>query len=47
MPLLDALKKMDDANVSQVPVRAGSTVVGMLSREQIVRYVRQRAEVGS
>ncbi len=45
MSLLEVLQKMDDKNVAQVPVRgAGNTVVGLLSREQILRYVRARAE---
>ena len=44
--LLTALKKMDDANVAQVPVLAGGELVGMIGREQILHYVRVRAELG-
>jgi Zn-dependent protease/CBS domain-containing protein len=44
--LLTALKKMDDANVAQVPVLAGGQLVGMIGREQILHYVRVRAELG-
>ncbi|MCC6147236.1 MAG: site-2 protease family protein [Anaerolineaceae bacterium] len=45
LSLMEALQKMDDKNVAQVPVRgAGNTVVGLLSREQVLRYVRTRAE---
>ncbi|NPV75492.1 MAG: site-2 protease family protein [Anaerolineae bacterium] len=45
MSLMEVLQKMDDKNVAQVPVRgAGNTVIGLLSREQILRYVRTRAE---
>lgn len=44
--LLTALQQMDSANVAQVPVVESSNLVGMLSREQIVRYLRLRAELG-
>ena len=37
---------MDDANVAQVPVLAGGQLVGMIGREQILHYVRVRAELG-
>ena len=37
---------MDTANVAQLPVMADGCVTGILSREQILRYVRLRAEVG-
>ncbi|MBI4591527.1 MAG: site-2 protease family protein [Candidatus Rokubacteria bacterium] len=44
--LLGALAKMDDANVAQMPVVAGDELLGMLSREQVLHYVRVRAELG-
>jgi Zn-dependent protease/CBS domain-containing protein len=44
--LLTALKKMDDANVAQLPVLAGGELVGMIGREQILHYVRVRGELG-
>ncbi len=44
--LLAALKAMDDANVNQVPVVEGERMVGMLSREQVLHYIRTRAELG-
>jgi len=44
--LLAALQTMDDANVAQVPVVSGSELVGLLSREQVVHYLRTRAELG-
>ena len=44
--LLVALEKMDDANVAQLPVVAGDSVLGMVGREQILHYVRVRAELG-
>lgn len=44
--LMSALKTMDDAQVNQVPVMVGSQLLGTLTREQILRYVRTRAELG-
>jgi Zn-dependent protease len=44
--LLTALQTMDDANVAQVPVVEGNQIVGMLSREQVLHYIRVRAELG-
>jgi Zn-dependent protease/CBS domain-containing protein len=44
--LVTALQKMDDANVAQVPVVEGDEIVGTLSREQVLRYIRLRAELG-
>lgn len=44
--LLAALQKMDDANVAQVPVVERDQIVGMLSREQVLHYIRARAELG-
>jgi predicted transcriptional regulator len=44
--LLGALEKMDDAGVAQMPVLANGELVGMIGREQILHYVRLRAELG-
>ena len=44
--LLAALQKMDSANVAQMPVVSGHRLLGMLSREQVLHYVRARAELG-
>jgi CBS domain-containing protein len=44
--LLRALEKMDDAGVAQMPVLADGELVGMIGREQILHYVRLRAELG-
>lgn len=44
--LVAALQKMDDANVAQLPVLAGDQLVGMLTREHVLHYVRLRAELG-
>jgi Zn-dependent protease len=44
--LLSALEKMDDANVAQMPVIEAGEVLGMIGREQVLHYVRARAELG-
>ncbi len=44
--LITALRIMDDANVAQVPVLEGNQLLGVLSREQILHYIRARAELG-
>jgi hypothetical protein len=48
-PLLDALRALDDAEVNQAPVTDPTNderVIGLLSREQILRHIRQRSELG-
>ncbi len=44
--LMEALRMMDSANVAQLPVVEGDQIVGILSREQVLRYIRLRAELG-
>jgi CBS domain-containing protein len=44
--LLDALRTMERANVRQVPVVESSRIVGLLSRENVVQYLRLRSELG-
>jgi Zn-dependent protease/CBS domain-containing protein len=44
--LMEALQMMDSANVNQVPVVEGDEVIGTLSREQVLHYIRLRAELG-
>jgi Zn-dependent protease/CBS domain-containing protein len=46
MEMLDALRVMDDANVAQVPVLSNGDVVGILTREEVMHYIRMRAEIG-
>jgi Zn-dependent protease/CBS domain-containing protein len=45
--LLAALEKMDDANVAQMPVVEAGELLGMIGREQVLHYVRVRAELGA
>ncbi len=44
--LLAALEMIDDAGVGQLPVVEGDVLVGVIGREEILRYVRARAELG-
>jgi CBS domain-containing protein len=46
MEMLDALRVMDDANVAQVPVLSDGNVVGILTREGVMHYIRMRTEIG-
>lgn len=46
MNLLAALERMDDANVAQMPVIEAGELLGMIGREQVLHYVRVRAELG-
>lgn len=45
-PLLAALQTMDSSKVAQVPVMDGDAVVGLLTREQVLHYIRLRTELG-
>jgi predicted transcriptional regulator len=45
--LLTAIQRMDDAGVGQLPVVSRDRLVGMVSREQLLRYLRARTELGS
>ncbi len=44
--LMTALQKMDTGDVAQLPVVHNDEVIGMLSREQVLHYIRTRAELG-
>jgi Zn-dependent protease/CBS domain-containing protein len=44
--LLGALTQLDDAGVAQLPVLDGDQLMGTIGREQILHYIRARAELG-
>ena len=44
--LLTALQMMDEAGVAQVPVIGNGQIIGILSREQILRYISLRHSLG-
>ncbi len=45
-PLLSALEKLDDGSLAQLPVVSGGQLLGLLGREQVLHYLRLRAELG-
>jgi Zn-dependent protease/CBS domain-containing protein len=44
--LMAALQLMDDSRVGQLPVLDGERLVGLLTREEIIHFLRLRAEIG-
>ncbi|MBN2548333.1 MAG: site-2 protease family protein [Anaerolineales bacterium] len=46
MELMTALQAMDQAEVAQIPVVEQGRITGMLTREQVLHYLRLRAELG-
>ena len=45
-PILAILEKMQNQDINQMPVVSGEAVVGMVSREDILRIIQTRMEVG-
>jgi CBS domain-containing protein len=43
--LMDALQLMDDQQVAQLPVVMGNQMLGMISREHVLHYIRIRSEL--
>jgi Zn-dependent protease len=43
---LDVLRLLDQSNINQIPVLEAGRLAGMISREQIVRFIRMKAELG-
>jgi CBS domain-containing protein len=43
--LIEALHLMDEKQVAQLPVVLANRVLGLLSREQILHYIRTRSEL--
>lgn len=44
--LLEALQMMDSKKIAQIPVVEDGELLGMLTREQIIHYLRLRSELG-
>lgn len=44
--LLTLLQRMDEANVNQVPVMDNGHLLGVITREHLLRYMRLRSELG-
>jgi Zn-dependent protease/predicted transcriptional regulator len=45
-PVLTILEQMQNENINQMPVVSGEAVVGMVAREDILRMIQTRLEVG-
>ena len=45
--LLDALRMMETDKLSHMPVVENDRLVGLLTREEIIRFLRLRAELGA
>jgi Zn-dependent protease len=43
---LNILRTMDEANVNQIPVVDGERMVGIITREHLLHYIRNRIELG-
>lgn len=44
--LLSALQRMENGQVTHVPVSEGDEIVGLISKDQVLRYLRLRSELG-
>ncbi|MGI9254216.1 MAG: site-2 protease family protein [Thermomicrobiales bacterium] len=44
--LLDAMRQMDAGGFGHMPVCKGDTLLGLLTREEVIRFMRLRAELG-
>lgn len=43
VPLLQALREMDEFNINQLPVLQNGLLVGVLTRENVLHYIRLQA----
>jgi Zn-dependent protease len=46
MALVSALETMDDAELPEVPVMEHNVVTGVLSRDEVIDYLRTRSDIG-
>ena len=44
VPLVDAVRQMEEENVHQLPVLHDGNLVGVLTRENVLRYLRMKAD---
>ena len=44
--LMGALHQMETKNINQIPVREGQNLVGLITKDQLINYIRFRAELG-
>jgi len=43
---LSILEQMDEGNISQMPVVNGGGVIGLITRDNLIRFLRTRSELG-
>ncbi len=43
---LSILEQMDESSISQMPVVSGGGVIGLITRENLIRLLRTRSELG-
>jgi CBS domain-containing protein len=46
MPLMSALETMEEAELPEVPVMEYDVVTGVLSRDEVLEYLRTRSDIG-
>jgi predicted transcriptional regulator len=46
MALVSALETMDEAHLPDVPVMEHNVVTGVLSRDEVIDYLRTRSDIG-
>jgi CBS domain-containing protein len=46
MPLVSALETMEEAELAEVPVMEYDVVTGVLSRDEVIDYLRTRSDIG-
>ena len=44
--LLTALQRMESADLSHIPVVEGDEIIGLISHDQVLRYLRTKSELG-
>jgi Zn-dependent protease len=44
--LITALQQMETKNINQISVREGQNLVGLITKDQLINYIRLRAELG-
>jgi predicted transcriptional regulator len=46
MALVSALETMEEAEMREVPVMEHNVVTGVLSRDEVIDYLRTRSDIG-
>ena len=43
---LSILEQMDESSINQIPVVSGGGVIGLITRDNLIRLLRARSELG-